>query len=94
MAFLPYARIRVLYCTNNNLLKNKRYPVQKTGFRFYTGFASAVRHLLCRAAFFYLLFHAMPDEWCVARHCEQSEAIQKKNEELRMKNQEIQQQII
>ncbi|MFT4222638.1 hypothetical protein, partial [Dysgonomonas sp.] len=78
---------------NNNLLKNKRYPVQKAGFRLYTGFASSVRHLLCRAAFFYLSFHAGCNEWGVSRHCEGNRPEQSskkmKNEELKMKNQEI-----
>ncbi|MDR1706438.1 MAG: hypothetical protein LBR46_00365, partial [Prevotella sp.] len=48
MAFLPYARIRVLYCTNNNLLKNKRYPVRHRAtpskFISFSGLLHSVRN--------------------------------------------------
>ncbi|MDR1707824.1 MAG: hypothetical protein LBR46_07445, partial [Prevotella sp.] len=37
-------------------------------------FGCAASTLPC--GLFYFLPHTMPDEWCVSRHCEQSEAIQ------------------
>jgi hypothetical protein len=43
------ARTRTL-AYNNNLLKTNVTLSKRRGFRLYTGFASAVRHLLCRAA--------------------------------------------
>ncbi|MDR1706559.1 MAG: hypothetical protein LBR46_00980 [Prevotella sp.] len=80
---------------NNNLLKNKRYPVQKAGtpalHRLYFGCAASI--LPC--GLFYILPHTMPDEWCVPRPPSLRGLVPKQSrKKLKMKNQKIEQQII